>query len=393
MHSRKRLTQEQFVSKLKEKNPDITVLGEYVNINTKVMVKCNKCGHEWDVLPCSLLYIGTGCPKCHFKAMHDSFKSRHAMSSETFINKINSKFPNLELISEYSSLSDDVTLRCKDCGCVFTKKARLVLISKGCPRCARKENPRNISKRCKEVFVERMKKINPNVTILGEYERSAKPLLVRCNVCGNEWYASPNNLLRGRGCMRCYKANVKGRKLVTNKKLVNKLEENFKRKLDEKDVGVTLISEYKGFNKNVTVRCNDCGAEYITKPMNLVHNMGKCPLCKNKRQGQRAKVTIMKDFSRVAEDCLSGRTYGVFVRRDGSKFLSTDMKRFESQSYPYRVNSNVYDKNGCLCNPFYKTSLDVVGFKDMRNGYKPIASSKDELFDAAFVIEKSFETV
>jgi hypothetical protein len=68
------------------------------------------------------------------------------------------------------------------------------------------------------------------------------------------------------------------------------------------------------------------------------------------------------------------------------------MKRFESQNYPYRVNSNVYDKNGCLCNPFHKTSLDIVGFKDVRDGYKPIAGPKDELFDAMFVIEKALET-
>ena len=53
----------------------------------------------------------------------------------------------------------------------------------------------------------------------------------------------------------------------------------------------------------------------------------------------------------------------------------------------------MYDKNGCLCNPFCKTSLDIVGFKVMSNGYKPIADSKDELFDAAFIIEKAFETV
>lgn len=393
MHSRKRLTHEQFVSRLKDKNPDITVVGEYRNINTKIMVRCDKCGHEWGVLPCSLLYMGTGCPQCHFKVMHNSLKSRHSMNGEMFKQKIKDKFPNLKLISEYASLSEDVTLRCKDCGNVFTKKARLVLSSKGCPRCARKENQKNRSEHCKEMFVDRMKKINPNVTILGEYETSAKPLLVRCNVCGKEWYASPNNLLRGRGCMRCYKTNAKGRKLVMNKNHVNKLEENFKRKLVKKGVGVTLISEYKSFDKNVTVRCNDCGAEYITKPSSLVHNRGKCPMCKNKKQGQKAKVTLMKDFSRVAEDCLSGRTCGVFVCRDGSKFLSIDMKRFESQNYPYRVNSNVYDKNGCLCNPFYKTSLDVVGFKDMRNSYRSIADVKDGLFDAAFVIEKAFETV
>ena len=391
MHSRKRLTQEQFVSRLRDKNPDITVVGEYRNITTKIRVKCNKCGHEWDVLPCSLLYMGTGCPQCHFKLLHSSFKEKHATPRDTFIKKFEEKFKNLEIISEYHGLWEDITIRCKDCGNVFTKKAGVMLSSKGCPKCVRRGNPQKRSDICKERFIDRMKEINPNVTILGEYERSAKPLLVKCNVCGHEWYSSPNDLLRRRGCMKCHKANAKGRKLIMNEKWRKKLEENFKRKLIEKGAGVTLISEYKGHNQDVTVRCNECCTEYVTKPYSLVHNGGKCPMCKNKKQGKRAKVTLMKDFSRVAEDCLSGKTCGVFVCRDGSKFLSIDMKRFESKNYPYRINSNVYDKNGCLCNQFCKTRLDIVCFKDFSNEYKPISGVKDELFDTAFVIERAFE--
>lgn len=294
MHSRKRLTQEQFVSKLKEKNPDITVLGEYVNINTKIRVKCNKCGHEWDVLPSSLLYLGTGCPQCHFKVMHDSFKAKHSTSSDVFYHKLNEKFNNLELLSEYRGMDKDITLRCKDCNNVFTKKARLLLKSNGCPKCARKKVSEDKLMNCKEKFVGRMKEINPDVTILGEYEHSAKPLLVRCNICGNEWYSAPNNLLRGRGCKNCYRGSLKGHELKKNKKWVNKLENNFKRKLEKMGIGVTLVSEYNGFNKNVTVRCNDCGTEYITKPGRLLRGGGKCPTCKNIKQGRRAKIVKPK---------------------------------------------------------------------------------------------------
>lgn len=56
-----------FLSKLHKKTHDITVSGQYVNSQTKLQCKCNKCGHEWMSKPNSLLN-GCGCPKC--KASH-----------------------------------------------------------------------------------------------------------------------------------------------------------------------------------------------------------------------------------------------------------------------------------------------------------------------------------
>lgn len=38
-------------------------VGEYINTKTKILCECKRCGHQWMVMPYSVLH-GTGCPKC-----------------------------------------------------------------------------------------------------------------------------------------------------------------------------------------------------------------------------------------------------------------------------------------------------------------------------------------
>lgn len=59
-----KLTQEKFITKLHQVNPDIKVLGTYINNSTKIKCKCMICDHEWEAAPKHLL-SGHGCPKCN----------------------------------------------------------------------------------------------------------------------------------------------------------------------------------------------------------------------------------------------------------------------------------------------------------------------------------------
>ena len=43
---------------------EYSVLGEYVNSNTKILMKHNACGYQWEVIPESIIQGGTRCPKC-----------------------------------------------------------------------------------------------------------------------------------------------------------------------------------------------------------------------------------------------------------------------------------------------------------------------------------------
>lgn len=54
----------EYIAKLLNINPNIIVLEEYVNTETKIKHKCKVCEHEWSVKPGNIL-AGKGCPKCN----------------------------------------------------------------------------------------------------------------------------------------------------------------------------------------------------------------------------------------------------------------------------------------------------------------------------------------
>ena len=54
----------EYVEKLSNINPNLIVLDEYVNTETKIKHKCKICKHEWEVKPGNIL-AGKGCPKCN----------------------------------------------------------------------------------------------------------------------------------------------------------------------------------------------------------------------------------------------------------------------------------------------------------------------------------------
>lgn len=54
---------EQFLKEMKDKNPNIKILSNYIDAKTKVICKCLIDNFIWDVRPNDLLN-GHGCPKC-----------------------------------------------------------------------------------------------------------------------------------------------------------------------------------------------------------------------------------------------------------------------------------------------------------------------------------------
>lgn len=58
-------SKDEFIERLEKVNPDIEVLGEYINSQTGIECRCKKCGYVWYPTPNNLLYGKvTGCPKC-----------------------------------------------------------------------------------------------------------------------------------------------------------------------------------------------------------------------------------------------------------------------------------------------------------------------------------------
>lgn len=61
---KKTKTHESFVNEIKNKNPNIEVVGEYNGIKTKIEFKCSICENTWFATPDSILNGNSGCPMC-----------------------------------------------------------------------------------------------------------------------------------------------------------------------------------------------------------------------------------------------------------------------------------------------------------------------------------------
>ena len=195
----KALTNQVFLERLAIVNPSISPLEKYSNIRTKIKVSCKKCGFVWSGDPDALLR-GIGCKMCSRKNRH----SPRRLNNEVFIKELKKFNPNLESLEPYIGMNTAIKMRCKVCSYEWETRPANLISQKhkntGCPKCAIRKQTKT-----KETFAEELKKVNLNITPIGEYAGSLKYMLVKCEICGHEWNAPPNDLLKGHGCPNCWK--------------------------------------------------------------------------------------------------------------------------------------------------------------------------------------------
>lgn len=128
-----RKTHEQFILEMNEINPNIEILGEYINAKTKILCRCKIDGCEWMADPDHLLR-GHGCPVCARKKVKNTVHKRK--THEEFVSSCDKWNPDIEVLGEYTGTLDPITCKCKKCKAVFLQIARKVSEGVGCPVCA-----------------------------------------------------------------------------------------------------------------------------------------------------------------------------------------------------------------------------------------------------------------
>ena len=342
VNSRKR-TKEQLQNELNEINSDILVLGEYQDALSKIEVKCKKCGHIWKVIPASLLR-GLGCPEC----AKESRKSKMTKNKDDVIQGIHSTYPEIDIIGDYENTHVKVLFKCNKCGSIWQSTVHSV-VKNGCPECKRKENvekkerqfintmqkrnptiriigkyqnvktpikvmclecgnewetkPSNLinghgcnkcaiktnaikRKKTQKQFVDELHEVNPNITVIGEYNGSSNKILVKCNICGNKWESEPSSLLAGNGCSSC-----SGNKRKTT--------EDFKKEIQLLHPSITVLSPYINAKTDVLFRCNICGNTWQSRPDNILHRKG-CPFCSHERTLNSRRTTQEEFIEKLA---------------------------------------------------------------------------------------------
>jgi len=82
-------THEEYVVLLKQKNPKVECLEQYVKSQHKILHKCLICDHMWKVVPNSLVIAGRGCPECGKKYYRENW------AREVLEEMFGKKFPSV----------------------------------------------------------------------------------------------------------------------------------------------------------------------------------------------------------------------------------------------------------------------------------------------------------
>lgn len=202
---------------------------------------------------------------------------------EQFKKEISLKFPNLEILNTYTDHKCIIDVKCKIHDYYFSKKAALLLHSKhGCNKCATESIKNHISK-TNEWFVTELCKNNPTITPLEEYINMYTKIKVKCNNCGKEYYAKPNDLINGHACKDCSIIKISISKQKSHDVFIQQFNDN-----NPFANSITILSKYVKSSQKIKCRCNVCGYEWETYPNTLVgatitksRSGTGCPICRN----------------------------------------------------------------------------------------------------------------
>ena len=91
-------TTETFKELINSKYPDIEILSEWVDTQTKIKCRCKKCKHKWEVYPRTIRE--KGCPKCKHKSRRYTLDEWFKIAKEKH-NEINKLFSKERISSEF----------------------------------------------------------------------------------------------------------------------------------------------------------------------------------------------------------------------------------------------------------------------------------------------------
>lgn len=195
----------------------------------------------------------------------EAYLNSRKKTTDSFIEQILKINPKVEVIGEYKTSNTPIKCRCQICKYEWSTTPGHLLRGQGCPKCA------GHMKKTQEQFIDDLKKKNSSLTVLGTYVNSVTPILVKCNVCDNEWESRPANLLTGYGCPKCaIKKRSKNNRLTHTQFL-----ERMKKKGNP---NTRVLGKYINAKTKILCKCNKCGYEWMATPNSLMQGHG-CKKC------------------------------------------------------------------------------------------------------------------
>ena len=252
---------------------EFTVLGEYINANTKIKMLHNKCNKTFDMKPSNFL-SGQRCPYCRYNIIADACR----ISDDDFKKEVYDLVQDEYYVkTAYVNRNTKVLFHHNICDSDFWMTPSAFVHAGS--RCTNKKCLHNrlslAMKDSPEEFQEKFnKQSNGEYILLSDYHSSNEKVLIKHNECGNSFWISPNRFLQGQGCSNseCIRKRIREKRAFT--------EEEFIQQLNTYNDSLSLLSNYTNMNTKVTMQCKKCNYIWDVNPSNLLYDKTSCPKCK-----------------------------------------------------------------------------------------------------------------
>lgn len=213
-------------------------------------------------------------------------------TQETFVERIHSLNPNIEILSQISTCKSRVSCRCKTCGYTWSSVGSELLVGSGCRVCNYKrglENRKGKTKRkTNEEFIALIKKTLPDIEVISEYKAQRFKVKCWCLIDGYEWEAYPQNLERGHGCSKCAARKASKRMTISN--------DVFKTRVHNLNPNIIFNDIYYGNTTRIDCLCSDCGHKWNTAASQLLAGCN-CQRCAAKIRAKEYNLISNEEFT------------------------------------------------------------------------------------------------
>lgn len=132
-------THDEYVNELQTVNPNIIVLGQYVNMKTPILHKCSIHEVEWTTSPDSVLQ-GCGCNECR----SEKISTKNLKTHEQYVEDLKLVNPSVIVLEQYINVNTPILHKCLNDNNEWYVSPSCVLTGYGCPQCHDSKGERQV---------------------------------------------------------------------------------------------------------------------------------------------------------------------------------------------------------------------------------------------------------
>lgn len=202
-------------------------------------------------------------------------------TNEEFLLEINKMNPTYSILSEYVNCDTDIHCFCNIHNVNFYSTPYNLLKGKcGCEAC-RRDKIGNKNRRTKSELIDKLKHVNENIEVVGEYTQCKNKIECKCKVHNEIFFITPDHLMHGEtGCKKCIDIKNHNAGLKSHDVFINQV----------KNIHPTInvLGKYDGAHTRIEVECLNCGHVWLPEATSLTSGFG-CPCCAFSKGEKRIK--------------------------------------------------------------------------------------------------------